>query len=472
MYFQQLDSKLDHLLPDQKQEIAEIIKQYKDLFPDVPNKTHIACHDVDVGDAAPIKQHPYRLSPHKVEHLQKEIQHMLDNGIIEPSNSSWSSPCILVPKPNGTFRFCTDYRKVNAVTKTDSFPIPQIEDCIDKVGRAEYVSKFDLLKGYWQVPLTARAKEISAFVTPNGFYQYTVTPFGMKNSPATFQRMINSIIQEIQGCEGYIDDVIIYSKNWTEHLERIKEFFEKLLKANLTINLVKSEFGRASVTYLGYEVGQGKVKPLTAKIDTIIEFPVPKTKKELMRFLGMAGYYRKFCRNFSDVVSCLTNLLCKNVKFVWTDDCQESFTRVKLLLQNPPILISPNYEKPFKLIIDASDIGAGAVVVQEDAQGIDHPVCYYSKKFLKHQKNYSTVEKETLALLLALNHFDVYMGATPFEIVVYTDHNPLTFINKMKNKNLRLLRWSLALQEYNLNIRHIAGKDNVVADTLSRCMME
>ena len=166
------------------------------------------------------------------------------------------------------------------------------------------------------------------------------------------------------------------------------------------------------------------------------------------------------------MVSCLTNLLCKNVKFVWTDDCQESFTRVKLLLQNSPKLISPNYEKPFKLIIDASDIGAGAVVVQEDAQGIDHPVCYYSKKFLKHQKNYSTVEKETLALLLALNQFDVYS----IEIVVYTDHNPLTFINKMKNKNLRLLRWSLALQEYNLNIKHIAGKENVVADTLSRCM--
>ena len=184
----------------------------------------------------------------------------------------------------------------------------------------------------------------------------------------------------------------------------------------------------------------------------------------------MAGCYRIFCRNFSDMVSCLKNLLCKNVKFLWTDDYQESFTSVKILLQNSPILISPNYEKPFKVIIDASDIGAVAVVVQEDAQGIDHPVCYYSKKFFKHQKNYSTVEKETLPLLLALNHFDVYMGTTPFETVVYTDHNPLTFINKMKNKNLRLIRWNLALQEYNLKIRHIAGKDNVVADTLSSCM--
>ena len=208
--------------------------------------------------------------------------------------------------------------------------------------------------------------------------------------------MINSIIQEIQGCEGYIDDVIIYSKGWTEHLERIKEIFEKLLKANLTINLLKSEFRKATVTYLGYEVGQGKVKPVTAKIDTI-EFPVPKTEKELVRFLRMAGYYRKFCRNFSDVVSCLTNLLCKNVKFLWTDDYQESFTRVKLLVQNSPILISPNYEKPFKLIIDASDIGAVAVVVQEDAKGIDHPVCYYSKNKII-LKSFLNIRKITLLL--------------------------------------------------------------------------
>jgi hypothetical protein len=158
------------------------------------------------------------------------------------------------------------------------------------------------------------------------------------------------------------------------------------------------------------------------------------------------------------------------MKFIWTQNCQQAFDRIKSILYSAPVLISPDYGKPFKLIIDASDIGAGGVVVQEDSHFVDHPVSYFSKKFLKHQKNYSTVEKETLALLLALNHFDVYFGSTPFVITVYTDHNPLTFIHKMKNKNMRLIRWSLALQEYNLDIKHIAGKDNLVADALSRCI--
>ena len=467
-----LDQKLGHLSLSERQELVAIILQFKNIFPDVPNRTTVAYHDVDVGTASPIKQHPYRLSPVKVKHLQKEIEYMLDNDIIEPSKSEWSSPCVLVPKPDGSYRFCTDYRKVNSVTKTDSYPIPRIDDCIDKIGTAKFVSKFDMLKGYWQVPLTQKAKEISAFVTPNGFYQYTVMPFGMKNSPATFQRMVNNLIRDLAGCEGYIDDVIIYSQTWPEHIERITAFFEKLSGANLTINLTKSEFCQATVTYLGYVVGQGQVKPLTAKIDTIVKFPVPTNRKELMRFLGMAGFYRKFCRNFSDVVACLTDLLGKNVKFQWTQNCQKAFDRIKSMLQSSPVLISPNYEKPFTLIIDASDIGAGGIVVQEDSHGVEHPVGYFSKKFLKHQKNYSTIEKETLALLLALSHFDIYLGSTPHVINVYTDHNPLTFIHKMKNKNQRLVRWSLTLQEYNLNIKHIAGKENVVADTLSRVCID
>ena len=174
----------------------------------------------------------------------------------------------------------------------------------------------------------------------------------------------------------------------------------------------------------------------------------------------MAGYYRNFCLNFTEIAAPLTNLLSKKVKFVWTDDCQLAFDKVKLLLQKSPVLKSPDYEKPFKLIIDSSDV----------SDGLDHPVSYFSKKFLKYQKNYSVVEKETLGLVLALEHFDIYLGSTPFKINVYTDHNPLTFLKTIKNKNQRLVRWSLALQEYNLEIQHIPGSENVVADALSRCI--
>ena len=465
-----LGTKLSHLPSVQRKELAEVITQYREVFPDVPSKTNLIEHDVDVGDSAPIKQHPYRVSPIKKKLLDKEVQYMLKNDIIEESQSNWSSPCILVPKHDDGFRFCTDFRKINDKTKSDSFPIPRIADCIDQIGNAKFVSTFDMLKGYWQVPLTQRAREISAFVTPSGLYQYKVMPFGMKNAPATFQRMVNKLVRDIDGCEGYIDDVVIFSDNWSDHIRQIERFFQIMREAKLTINLMKSEFGKATVKYLGHIVGQGQVRPLDAKIQTIVKYPIPTSRKELARFLGMAGYYRNFCLNFSDIAAPLTNLLSKKVKFVWTDDCQQAFDKVKLLLQKSPVLGSPDYEKPFKLIIDSSDVGTGSVLVQEASDGLDHPVSYFSKKFLKYQKNYSVVEKETLGLVLALEHFDVYLGSTPFKIKVYTDHNPLTFLKTMKNKNQRLVRWSLALQEYNLEIQHIPGSENVVADALSRCI--
>ena len=213
-----LGTELSHLPLVQRKELAEVITQYREVFPDVPSKTNLVEHDVDVGDSAPIKQHPYRVSPMKKELLDKEVQYMLKNDIIEESQSNWSSPCILVPKHDSGFRFCTDFRKVNDKTKSDSFPIPRIADCIDQIGNAKFVSTFDMLKGYWQVPLTQRAREISAFVTPSGLYQYKVMPFGMKNAPATFQRMVNKLVRDIDGCEGYIDDVVIFSDNWSDHI--------------------------------------------------------------------------------------------------------------------------------------------------------------------------------------------------------------------------------------------------------------
>ena len=189
-----LDKKLSHLDQIQRNELKMLILEYEYLFPDIPNRTDQIYHDVDIEGSKPIKQHPYRMNPMKLQYLREEVQYLLDNDFIEPSQSDWRSPCILVPKPDGTFRMCTDYRKVNSVTKTDSFPVPRMDDCIDNIGQAKYVTKFDLLKGFWQIPLTDRAKEISAFVTPDGLYQYKVMLFGMKNPPATFQRLINMII--------------------------------------------------------------------------------------------------------------------------------------------------------------------------------------------------------------------------------------------------------------------------------------
>ena len=236
----------------------------------------------------------------------------------------------------------------------------------------------------------------------------------------------------------------------------------------LTVNLVKCEFCRGTVDFLGYTVGQGQVRPLQAKAEVISDYPTSKNRKDLMRFLGMAGYYRRFCKNFSIIAQPLTALLKKKVKFVWSEDCNDAFNKIKAILNCSPVLIAPDFEKQFDLYVDASDMGAGAVLMQTGSDNVEHPLCYFSKKFDKHQLNCATIEKECLALMLALNHFNVYLCVTRHPIVVHTDNNPLTFINKMKNKNQRVLRWSLSLQEYDLEIRHIRGKESILADALSR----
>ena len=465
-----LDKKLNHLPEEERTVIKQLVEEFVGLFPDVPGKTIAACHDVEVGNAHPIKQHPYRINPIKLAAMREEVQYMLQNGIIEPSQSHWSSPCILVPKPDGSYRFCTDFRRVNSVTKSDSYPIPRVDDCIDQIGHARYITKLDLLKGYWQVPLTERAKEISAFVTPDGLYQYTVMPFGMKNAPATYQRMINNVLSGVQGCGAYIDDLVLYSNSWVQHLQQLRSLLCRLQDAKLTVNLGKSEFCQARVVFLGYVVGQGQVAPVVAKVEAIHQYPVPRDKRDIMRFLGMAGYYRKFCHNFATIAAPLTELLQKKQKFMWTQNCQAAFEKIKAVLLMAPVLRAPDFSKLFKLFVDASDIGVGGVLLQEDKDGIDHPVCYFSRKLDSHQRNYSTCEKETLALLLSLQHFDIYLRPTVAPVQVYTDHNPLVFISKMKNHNQRLLRWSLALQEYDLEIRHVKGRDNVIADALSRAI--
>ncbi|XP_041947558.1 uncharacterized protein LOC121708759 isoform X4 [Alosa sapidissima] len=463
-----LNDFLAHLSDTRAKDIQLLIQSVPGLFSDIPSQTNVLSHDIDVGDHSPIKQHAYRVNPTKRAIMTSEVQYLVDHGFAEPSSSSWSSPCILIPKPDGTFRFCTDYRKVNAVTKPDSFPLPRMEDCVDRVGSARFVTKLDLLKGYWQVPLTSRAAEISAFVTPDCFMQYSVMAFGLRNAPASFQRLMGIVLAGVQNCEVYLDDIVLHSFSWPSHLELIHTVFHRLQDASLTLNLAKCEFGKATVTYLGKQVGQGQVRPVEAKIQAIVEFPIPKTKREVRRFLGMAGYYRSFCRNFSDVVLPLTNLLRTTAEFVWSADCQAAFQNAKTLLCSSPVLAAPQFELPFKLEVDASGTGAGAVLLQEGSDGLDHPICYFSKKFLKHQLNYSTIEKEALALLLALQHFEVYIGCTAAPVVVHTDHNPLIFLSRMKNTNQRIMRWSLYLQGFNLEIRYKKGCENILADTLSR----
>ncbi|KAL2081327.1 hypothetical protein ACEWY4_023180 [Coilia grayii] len=468
MALSNLSHAIGHLTDAQQRDMESLVKDFVVLFKDIPGRTTVAVHDVETGDAVPIKQHPYRLSPGKLKQMDEELKYMLEIGVVEPGQSDWSSPVVLVPKADGSVRFCIDYRQVNKVTKTDAFPIPRLEDCIDRIGQAQFVTKLDLLKGYWQVPLTPRAQEVSAFVTPTGLYRCTALPFGMKNSPATFQRAMNSITAGLSNVVTYIDDVVTYSLSWPEHVNHLRELFQRLQQANLVINLPKCEFGKGQVTYLGHKVGQGMVAPRQAKVQAIVGLETPRTRRELMRILGMCGFYRRFVPNFAAVTEPLTSLLRKDVRFRWSDQCQSAFDRLKAILSCEPVLRVPDFDIPFKLAVDACEVGIGAVLLQTDDQGFDRPVAYFSKKLDKHQRAYSTIEKEALALVLAVRHFEIYISSSGGEVVVLTDHNPLTFVAKFKTSNARVFRWSLILQPYNLVVQHVAGKENVIADTLSR----
>ncbi|MEL7522628.1 MAG: reverse transcriptase family protein, partial [Cyanobacteria bacterium J06553_1] len=328
-----LDKFLSHLEESQKHDVKQVLKNSSKIFGDIPSVTTLIEHDIELlQDTRPIKQRPYRVNPAKQEKIKTEIAYMKENGIIENSSSEWSSPCLVVPKPDGSSRLCTDFRKLNDVTIPDNYPLPRISDCVEKIGQSKFITKIDLLKGYYQIPLTERAKRISAFVTCDGFYQYNVMAFGLRNAPSTFQRLANKLIQDLKGSAVYLDDLVVFSETWPQHVKTLTELFSRLETANLTVNLAKSEIGKATLSYLGFEVGNGQLKPLEAKISAVMSYPVPQTRKELRRFLGMTSFYRSFCPNLSEIIAPLTDLTSPNSTFKWNSGCQAAFEKAKEIL--------------------------------------------------------------------------------------------------------------------------------------------
>ena len=286
----------------------------------------------------------------------------------------------------------------------------------------------------------------------------------------TFQRLMNHIISGIEGCIVYLDDLVIFTDSWGELLQISRKVLDAISRANLMINLRKCEFGKGNITYLGHQIGGGKVYPKEGNVKAILEFPVPENKRQAMRFIGMVGYFRRFVPNFSDIAAPITSLFEKGRSFKFDEKCMSAFAKLKSVMISRPVLETPDFREPFKIAVDASDIGVGAVLIQ-DINGREHPISYFSKKLDKSQLNYSTIEKDLLALVLALKHFEVYVsGLHP--VTILTDHNPLLFLNKFRNKNRRLTRWSLELQDLNIVIKYKKGTDNKVADALSRVMVD
>ncbi|XP_063788599.1 uncharacterized protein LOC134943977 [Pseudophryne corroboree] len=452
-----------------REQLESVLQSFEAQFSRKPGLTSLRAHHVDTGEHRPIRQPAYRVSPEAQASIYQEVQELLALGVITRSNSPWAASVVLVPKKDRTTRFCVDYRRLNEVTKSDAYPLPRIDALLDELARAKYISTFDLSKGYWQIPMTPEAQERSAFITSFGLFEFKTMPFGMKNAPATFQSVVDDLLKGFREfAQAYLDDIAVFSRTWEEHLGHVGLVLERIRWAGLTIRADKCQMGMTEVQYLGHRVGGGKVKPEPAKVEAIRDWPRPTTQRQVLAFLGIAGYYRRFVPDFSSVAKPLTDLTKKKLPKIvdWTTACELAFQSLKTALVQAPVLMAPDYSKNFVVQTDASQYGLGAVLSQEGPDGQEHPVAYLSRKLLPREVGYATIEKECLAIVWAVKKLQPYLYGRHFTVV--TDHNPLRWLQHTTGENGRLLRWSLALQVYDFHIIHKQGKAHSNADGLSR----
>jgi len=456
-------------LDQEKQSQAEnLVSEYQDVFTDVPGKTDLSECTIELIDATPIRLRPYPVPYALQKEMKLEVQKMLNMGIIEPSRSEYSSPPVIVRKPDNSCRYCIDFRRLNASTIFDAEPIPNQDVLLGRLGRSKYFTKMDLSKGFWQVPIKEEDRHLTAFQTELGLMQFKFMPFGLVNASAIFCRMARKLLEGLDNVESYIDDIIIHTEDWNTHLEAVKSVLDRLRQHHLTARPTKCELGKQSVNLLGHLVGRGIIQPQNDKIDKILSSGKPKTKKQLRSFLGSVGYYRKFIDQFAAIAKPLTDLTKKREPLLlrWNEEAGKGYELLKRKISEQPILRLPQFDRPFILCTDASQDGIGAVLMQE-YDGERFPVVYISKKLKPAETRYATIERECLALVWAVKKLHTYLYGREF--ILETDHQPLLFLDRSKIDNNRVMRWALVMQMYRYKIRVVKGKDNVMADFLSRC---
>ncbi|UYV71389.1 hypothetical protein LAZ67_8002928, partial [Cordylochernes scorpioides] len=443
----------ENLAYTEKEQLKQVLERYEDLFSSGLGRSNLAKHRIDTEGAKPIKHKPYRVSAKEREIIKEQIDEMLRDGIIRPSSSPWSFPVILVKKRDGKYRFCVDYRKLNDVTVKDVYPIPRIDEVLDTLQGSKYFSVIDLKSGYWQVEVEEKDKEKTAFTTAHGLYEFNVMPFGLCNAPATFERNMENMLGNLrwQICLCYLDDVIIYSSDFSTHLKRIEAVLKCFREANLKLNNKKCQFAFEELEILGHITNQHGIKPAEHNIKAIRDFPRPKKIKEVQSFLGMCSYYRKFIKGFSKIADPLTSLIKKNVPFTWTENQEKAFQTLKVALINPPILGHFDPNAITYIHTDASNIGLGATLVQKFGDK-EKVISYLSRTLSKPEQNYSTTEKECLAVVWSMSKLRPYLYGRHFKIV--TDHHALCWLKNLKDPTGRLARWALKIQEYNFEIIH------------------
>ncbi|XP_055604681.1 uncharacterized protein LOC129752916 [Uranotaenia lowii] len=465
------------LTPTEAQDLEKIKLMFQIAKPGYLPTTSVTQHIIEIADEwkskPPVRQYPYTMSPKTREKVVAELDRMLEVGIIERCQSDWSLPVVPVIKPSGKVRLCLDARKLNERTVRDAYPLPHPGRILGQLPKARYLSTIDLSEAFLQIPLEERSRNYTAFsIQGSGMYRFTRCPFGLANSPSRLARTMDLVLGngELEPFVFvYLDDIVVVSETFGHHLQLLAEVAKRLRDANLSINLDKSHFGVNELPFLGYLLSTNGLRANPEKIKPIVEYERPTTVTKLRRFLGMANYYRRFIQDFSGATAPLTDLLKTKAKTIsWTDQAEEAFCAIKEKLISSPILVSPDFSKEFTIQTDASDVAVAGVLTQvlEEQERV---IAYFSHKLSTPQRNYHACEKETLAAILSIEAFRGYIEGSHFTIV--TDSSALTHILRTKWKtSSRCSRWSLSLQQYNMTIRHRKGKDNVVADALSRCV--
>ncbi|GBL90186.1 Transposon Ty3-G Gag-Pol polyprotein [Araneus ventricosus] len=421
-----------------RKEVKDIIKNFDSVFS--KDKYDVGALRVEpqrivLNSDLPVSLRPYRTSPVEEQEIKSQVEKLLQAGLIKESNSPYSSPVTLAFKRDEgkKTRLCIDFRKLNALCKSDSEPLPLMDSLLDKLSKAKIFSSLDLASGYWHVPIHPKDTEKLAFCTNFGLYEWCRLPFGIKVAPAIFNRLIRRILtkNKIDFACNYFDDIIVYSSSELEHWKHLKTIFEICEKENIKLKLSKCVFAQTKISFLGYEIEQGKVSPNNANIETIKKLQPPTNVKELQRFLGSVNVYNKFIPQYAKLRYPLNQLLKKDVKFNWTNECQDAFDKLKETLTTKPVLNLYNPDVTCHVFVDASQKSVGAVLKQPDASDVLHPIAYHSRTLRDYEKNYAITELECLAIVDALDKFYYYLHGQKF--VIHTDHAALVWLKNVKN---------------------------------------
>lgn len=454
----------------------ELLSKFPDLTKPISYKEtprHSVCHQIETT-GPPVHARARQLPPDRYVKAKNEFRVMQELGICRPSHSAWASPLHVVPKKNGNIRPCGDYRRLNAITKPDRYPVPRLHDFTYILANKKVFTKLDINRAYNCIPVAENDIEKTAVITPFGLFEFTRMPFGLRNAAQTFQRfMHHNVLKGLDFLFNYVDDVIIASENETQHKQHLEKVFERFNEYGITINFAKCSFGKEKLEFLGYEVSVEGIRPLEDKVTAIINYPKPQTVEELRRFLGMLNFYRasvpRSAEHQTELNKYLGNSKRKDkTEIKWTELAERNFEQCKEDLKNAVLLSYPSTDNPLALMTDASDKCVGAVL-QQNVNNSWKPLGYYSKKLTEAQMKYSTYDRELLAIYLAVIHFRNMVEGQ--ELIIYTDHKPLSYaFNKTgtNRETSRRARQIMFISEFSTDIRHISGNDNIVADSLSR----